>query len=133
MGSRRKSRQFALQLLYTYEFANGNLDKVLSDFWNGLTVSERVLEYTEKIVNGVIDNLDKIDPIIQSKLNNWKINRISPIDRNILRIAVFEFLEGEDIPKPVIINEGIEIAKRFGDGDSGHFVNGVLDAIRKTL
>jgi len=133
MGSRRKSRQFALQLLYAYEIYQSGFESYKKDFWEDKPVSDRVKEYTIKIVDGVLENQVKIDSMIQDKLNNWKLSRISSIERNILRIAVFEFLNGEDIPKPVIINEAIEIAKRFGDGDSGHFVNGVLDAVRKTF
>jgi len=133
MGSRRKSRQFALELLYAYELSKDGFDNFRLSFWEDKKVSDRVKEYSEKIVDGVLLEIKKFDEIIQSKLNNWKIMRISTIDRNVIRIAVFEFFNEEDIPNPVVINEAIEISKRFGDSDSGHFVNGVLDAIRKSM
>lgn len=133
MGSRRKSRQFALQLLYAFELSKERFQEIRKEFWEEKAVSGRVKEYSEEIIDGVLKNIVEIDKKIQEKLSNWKLSRISSIDRNVLRIAVFEFLNSDDVPKPVIINEGIEIAKRFGDGDSGHFVNGVLDAIRKSM
>ncbi|NOZ13396.1 MAG: transcription antitermination factor NusB [Acidobacteria bacterium] len=132
MGNRRKSREFALQLLYAREVTGWKTDEILSLFWEDRPASTDTRSYTEQIVSGVTEHLGSIDLLVEANSRNWKISRMSYVDRNILRIAVYEFLY-EDSPPVVIINEAIEIAKRYGDGESGQFVNGVLDAIRKSL
>ncbi len=132
MGNRRKSREFALQLLYAREVTGWETDEILSFFWEDRPASPGTKSYTEQIFNGVTAHLGSINLLIEENSRHWKISRMSYVDRNILRIAVFEFLY-EDSPPVVIINEAIEIAKRYGDGESGQFVNGVLDAIRKSL
>jgi len=132
MGNRRKSREFSLQFLYARELTGWKLDEIASLFWKDRPASKDTRSYTNRIVNGVADHLGSIDMLIEQSSRNWKISRMSYVDRNILRIAVYEFLY-EDSPPVVIINEAIEVAKRYGDGESGQFVNGVLDAIRKSL
>ena len=132
MGNRRKSREFALQLLYAREVTGWKIEDISPLFWKDSSVSPQTREYADSIVSGVINHAVSIDTSIEQNSRNWKIARMSYIDRNILRIAVYEFMY-EDSPPVVVINEAIELAKRYGDGESGQFVNGVLDAIRKSL
>ena len=132
MGNRRKAREFALQLLYAREVTGWKIEDISPLFWKDGSVSPQTREYADSIVSGVINHAVSIDTSIEQNSRNWKIARMSYIDRNILRIAVYEFMY-EDSPPVVVINEAIELAKRYGDGESGQFVNGVLDAIRKSL
>lgn len=132
MGNRRKSREYALQLLYAREVTGWKIEDISPLFWKDRSVSPQTREYADSIVRGVINHAVSIDTSIEQSSKNWKIARMSYIDRNILRIAVYEFMF-EDSPPVVVINEAIEVAKRYGDGESGQFVNGVLDAIRKSL
>ena len=132
MGNRRKSREYALQLLYAREVTSWKIEDISPLFWKDRSVSPQTREYADSIVSGVIKHAVSIDTSIEQNSRNWKIARMSYIDRNILRIAVYEFMY-EDSPPVVVINEAIEVAKRYGDGESGQFVNGVLDAIRKSL
>lgn len=132
MGNRRKSREYALQLLYARDMTGWQMEELSPLFWKDHSVSTQTSAYADKIVSGVMGHAASIDILIEQNAKNWKISRMSHVDRNILRIAVYEFLY-EDSPPVVIINEAIEVAKRYGDGESGQFVNGVLDAIRKSL
>ena len=132
MGNRRKSREFALQILYGADLMNVPVEQILTFFWTDHDVPSDIQAYAEKIAFGVLKDRIQIDTLIETKSRNWKIARMSIVDRNILRFAVFELLN-TDIPPAVIINEAIEVAKRFGDGESGQFVNGVLDAVHHAL
>ena len=132
MGNRRTSREYALQLLYARELTDWQMEEISPLFWKDRSVSTQTHSYTDKIVSGVLEHASAIDALIEQNSSNWKIMRMSFVDRNILRMAVYEFMY-EDSPPVVVINEAIEVAKRYGDGESGQFVNGVLDAIRKSL
>ncbi|RMF94802.1 MAG: transcription antitermination factor NusB [Candidatus Schekmanbacteria bacterium] len=140
MGLRREARELALQFLYKYNSlkevdfpkeVNADLEK----FWQSFRpdFSGKGKEFTEKIVFTVFQNFSEIDPLISSSLKNWKFDRLSSIDKNILRIAVAEFLYFDDIDFNVSINEAIEIAKKYGAQNSGKFVNGVLDRIKEKI
>ena len=130
MGYRRKSREFALQMLYQYDVSH--LSAGLADgFWEDKEAPENIVEFANNLVDGVIKNLDKIDEKIRLSASNWSIDRMAVADRNILRIAVFELFYMQDIPVNVTLNEAIEIAKRFGEEETGSFVNGILDRIVK--
>jgi transcription antitermination protein NusB len=132
MGNRRKSREYALQLLYARDVTGWQMEEISPIFWKDRLASEQTKDYAINIVNGVLGHATEINTLIEQNSSNWKITRMSYVDRNILRIAVYEFMY-EDSPPVVVINEAIELAKRYGDGESGQFVNGVLDAIRKSL
>lgn len=132
MGTRRKSREFALQILYAADLLHASFDTIIRTFWLDRTPGESVRSYAEHIAAGVLNDRPRIDALIESKSRNWRISRMSIVDRNILRSAVYELLTS-DVPPAVIINEAIEIAKRYGDGESGQFVNGVLDAVHHAL
>ncbi|ADH85970.1 transcription antitermination factor NusB [Desulfurivibrio alkaliphilus] len=133
MGARRKSRELALQALYQADMSNVSALDTLPVLCENFEVSRKALPYGEGLVGGVVANLAAIDRIIEAGSAHWRVSRMSCIDRNIIRIAVYEFNFAADVPAGVAINEAIELAKRFGSEDSPAFINGVLDAIRKTL
>lgn len=128
MGYRRKAREFALQMLYQIDI-NNDFEYLLNGFWSNKKVSDDVRKFADNIVEGVIKSLSTIDNIITLSAENWSVDRMPVVDRNILRMAAYELLSIKDIPVKVTINEAIEIAKRFGGEDSSSFINGILDRI----
>lgn len=128
MGYRRKAREFALQMLYQIDI-NNDFEYLLTGFWSNKKVSDDVRKFADNIVEGVIKSLSTIDNIITLSAENWSVDRMPVVDRNILRMAAYELLSIKDIPVKVTINEAIEIAKRFGGEDSSSFINGILDRI----
>ncbi len=144
MGNRRKAREASLQLLYEMELSGKDHQKVIDEFhreparlfshWPEPPANlEEIREFTIQITQGVWQNVREIDRLIEDHSIHWKISRMALVDRNILRMGVFELLYCEDIPASVTINEAIEIAKKYGTDESGSFVNGVLDHIAKSL
>jgi N utilization substance protein B len=133
MGRRRKARELALQALYQMDFYGDKDHPSLKIFWAEQKVSEATKGFAEKLVEGVMRRQKEIDNLLEKHSEHWKINRMSRIDRNILRIAVLEFLEMDDIPCKVTIDEAIEMGKRFGTSESGAFINGILDQVLKSL
>lgn len=130
MGYRRKSREYALQMLYQFDVSHQSAG-LTAGFWADKDVPANIVEFANNIVEGVIKNLGLIDEKIRLSASNWSIERMAIVDRNILRMSVFELLYIKEIPVKVTINEAIEIAKRFGEEESGSFVNGILDRIVK--
>ncbi len=140
MGSRRTSRICALQTLYECEVNPVECEQALRLYWDNFEPPseanlrrEEVQEFTNMLVRGVLQNRESIDNEIQTSSKNWKLNRMALVDRNILRLAVYELKHCEDIPKRVSINEAIELGKKFGSEDSGSFINGVLDKISQSI
>ena len=133
MGRRRKAREETLRILFRLEFENTQLEKTLIQYWENRKASEEIKEYSTWLVKGIISHQDKIDNIIQRVSEHWRISRMALIDRNILRMAVFELLNEENIAPAIVINEAIEIAKKYSGDKAATFVNGILDAIRKNL
>ena len=132
MRKRTLSREIALKVLYATEITSEPIEEALAKFWQTeAPESEEVRLYTEMLVLGVGKHMPQIDAAISSFAANWEISRMATIDRNIIRIAAFELMFLEDIPPKVSINEAIEIAKKYGDKDSGKFVNGILDRISR--
>ena len=142
MGIRRAGRIIALQGLYQFDIAEKSREEIyeFADNYPVLKTSEgdvkeeflgKSKSFSKELINGVLENIEKLDSIIPVYLKNWKYDRILSLDRNILRIGVYELLFRGDIPYKVTINEAIELAKRFGDDKSGSFINGVLDNIVK--
>jgi N utilization substance protein B len=129
MGSRRKARECALQVLYQMDVSGASAQDALATFWSNFEHGADVAEFATHLVRGVQEHLGAIDEIIQESSRNWKLDRMARVDRNILRMAVFELLHRPEIPKKVTLNEAIEIAKRFGSEDSSAFINGILDHI----
>lgn len=139
MGDRRKARELALQALFAFDMdkmlPTDDLENLLEPFCknNEQQLIPGVGSFFMELVKGVNDNHDQIDSFLKQYARNWKISRMPAVDRNIMRIAVFEFLKLADIPISVTINEAVEIGKKFGTRDSGPFINGVLDRIRQTI
>ena len=158
MGTRRQARERAIQFLFQHDLnPPGNLDSALEHFWMHQrpaviellegkstwgepkelpppTVEDLAIQqFAELLVRGVIENRDAIDQELANLAANWDLHRMAVVDRNILRLAVFEMLHREDIPPVVSINEAVDIAKKFSTDDSGKFVNGILDKIMARL
>ena len=132
MGSRRHSREYALQMLYQMELSGDPLSHVFEHYWRRQAEEDaETREFAERLVQGVAGQKEEIDAFIVKYSTHWKLNRMAAVDKNILRIAVFELKNCKDIPLKVTLNEAIEIAKKFGSEESGSFINGVLDKIAK--
>ncbi len=135
MGSRRQAREQALQLLYQVDIGQSSLDDALRRFWENeeQPTDPDVAEFARILARGATNHAERVNELITEASINWRINRMSYVDRNILRLAVFEFLECEDIPAMVSMNEAIELGKRFGTTESSSFINGILDRIARNL
>ena len=132
MRKRTKSRELALQILYQINLTGDKLDNSLDNFWREHRTSPQIKQFALELVTGTMTNLDKIDQTISKCSENWQIERMAVVERNVLRIACYELLFMEDIPPKVSINEAINIAKKFATPQSGRFVNGILDKIKRT-
>ena len=148
MRKRTRSREFALQILYQVDMTHSEIEEVWDDFWKEKTdlilstdeidsvedskKDSEVKKYTKKLVYGTLDKLQSIDKLIERFAENWEINRMAYVDKNILRLSTYEMMYLDEIPVKVAINEAVELAKRYGESDSSKFVNGILDKIAKT-
>lgn len=137
MSSRHLARSLAMQILYQWDFKGrpsaglpAITEAVFAEFGSGI---EKEKEYVEKTVEGVVEHVDEIDKIIATYAPNWPMEQISYVDRNILRIGIYEIKFNEEIPAKVAINEAIEVAKTYGGPASGKFTNGILGAIFKDI
>jgi transcription antitermination protein NusB len=131
---RRKAREFALQILFQLDIRKDKpTATILKRFWAEHDVDDEVQVFTEEIIKGTYKHLVAINEKIQVCAKNWSIDRMAAVDRNVLRMAVYEILYRADIPSSVTINEAIEIAKKFGTDDSGSFVNGILDSVARMI
>jgi N utilization substance protein B len=158
MGKRREARERAVQFLFQYDLnPPEDLNRALEEFWQtqraaaiagekGSATWGQLVElppptaeeaetrlFADPLIRGVIEHRDAIDEQIKSRAKNWELHRIATVDRNIMRLAIYEMLYREDIPPIVSINEAVDIAKKFSTQDSGKFVNGILDKIRSEL
>jgi len=131
LGSRRTARVLTLQALYQYDIGKRPLDELLKFNWTDVKYNEKTIEFAKELICGTVENLEEIDSKIKEQLEHWDFNRLSYIDRAILRFSTYSILYRDDIPDTVAIDEAVEIAKAFGTDDSYRFVNGVLDAIRR--
>lgn len=135
MSSRRRGRELALQILYQLDMVRADVNEAIKAFW-GLQESipsEDTKEFCEDLARGASEHSEEIDRLIEDAASNWRISRMAVVDRNILRLAVYELLYREDIPSTVTINEAIELGKMFGTEESGAFINGVLDKIAERI
>ena len=135
MGTRRKARECALQMLFAADVAKASESVLTSDFWNELgepETDEATREFANKLAVGTLRELSKVDERIRSRAEHWRIPRMAIVDRNVLRLAVYEFLY-EQTPHTVVINEALEIARRFSTFEATQFINGILDAIKHDL
>lgn len=129
--SRRQSRELALQVLFQQEFAPGlDIHQGLENFRGNFSAAIEVWKYAEELLNGVHQNQEEIDRLIEAYATNWTVDRMALVDLNLMRIAVFEMVFcAEQIPPPVAINEAVEMTKKYGTSESAKFINGILDQV----
>ena len=135
MGSRRKARECALQMLFAADVSGTRGEELARTFWSELSDGELEpgsREFATKLAIGALANLEEVDERIRSRAEHWRITRMALVDRNVLRLAVYEFLH-EPTPRTVTINEALEIARRFSTYEATQFINGILDAIKRDL
>ncbi len=133
-GKRTKARERAVQALYQIDVAATDLDEALSRFWKSFEPVEReVREAAEELVRGVAEHRRAIDGAIEGVSTHWRLDRMARVDRNVLRLAVYELVHRPEVPVKVVINEAIELGKKYGSESSGAFVNGVLDRVAAAL
>ena len=135
MGSRRKARECALQMLFAADVASTRPDELARNFWSELAdgeLDEEGREFATRLALGALAHLEEVDERIKSRAEHWRIDRMATVDRNVLRLAVYEFLH-EATPRTVAINEALEVARRFSTYEATQFINGILDAIKRDL
>lgn len=129
---RRQAREYALQILFQIDFTEKKLGRrELDEFWADKKENREIREFAEELVKGSLEKLEDIDALIEKLAENWILERMAAVDRNILRLAAFEILYRKDIPSAVTINEALEIAKKYSSSESAPFLNGVLDRLAK--
>ena len=134
MRKRTKARESALKILYAIDITGDDPKECIDKYWKGNEEKEaEVRTFANSLVLGVSNKRKEIDRIISECATNWQLARMAVVDRNILRFAAYELLFADEIPPKVTINEAIDVAKRYGDSESGKFVNGVLDKINKDI
>jgi N utilization substance protein B len=133
LGRRRKSRDFALKVLYQLNITKQDVITVLNQFQEHFLSNGGEDEFLKRLVLGVLEHGPELDRLIEQFSENWHLDRIDIIERNILRMAIFELLYCEEIPPKVSINEAIDLGKRYGSQDSGSFINGILDRIQNEV
>jgi len=129
MGARTAAREAALQMLYAAELGQHSVETLLKDFWREFPGDAEGRSYADSAVRGVLAERARLDERLVSASANWRLERMTPIARNVLRLGTWELLTHPEIPRAVIIDESVEVAKRYGGTESGSFVNGVLDRI----
>ena len=135
MGSRRKARECALQMLFAADVSLTPPDELVKTYWAELgetEIEESAREFATRLATGTLAHADELDERIRLRAEHWRISRMAIVDRNILRLAVYEFLH-EPTPRTVAINEALEIARRFSTYEATQFINGILDAIKRDL
>jgi N utilization substance protein B len=136
MGSRRKARECALQMLFQWDITHDLIEQIAATFWDsqsGEGEPEDNRQFAETLADGTVAHVERIDALIAKHAENWRLDRMAVVDRNLLRLATYEFLFDAGTPKSVVINEAIEIARRFSAQESPQFINGILDSIRKEV
>ena len=133
MGTRRQARELAMQALFYMDIQKDASEEMLELFCGCFCPSKKSRPFLTKLVNGVLGAKGQIDALVERFSQNWKIDRMSSVDRNVMRIAVYEMLYCDDIPPKVSINEAVDIGKKFGTQESGAFINGIMDSIRGEL
>jgi N utilization substance protein B len=133
MGARTTAREAALQMLFAIDASGTDAERAIADFWRELPGDAEDRAYADAAVRGVASSLASIDERIAKASTNWRVERMTRVDRNVLRLGVWELSERPDVPRAVALDEAVEVAKRFGTEESGAFVNGVLDRIAEEL
>ena len=129
MGARTTAREAALQMLFAIEATSGDVDQAISDFWRELPGDAEGREYADELVRGVRRDADKLDERIRAASQNWRLERMARIDRNALRLGTYELLTRTDVPRAVVLDEAVELAKRYASEDAAKLVNGILGRI----
>jgi len=133
MGTRRQARELAMQALFYIDMQDNVSLQMLESFCDNFSPPKKARPFFLKLVNGVLEVRGEIDTLIERYSKNWKIHRMACVDRNVMRIAVYELLYCGDIPPKVSINEAVDVGKKFGTEESGAFINGIMDSIRDAL
>jgi N utilization substance protein B len=133
MGHRRKAREITLQVLYQIDASKTDVDEAIELFRDNFGIPRESVEFSTQLIKGTLDHIKEIDALIKDCSEHWSLERMSTVDKNILRIAVCEFLYCDDIPPKVTLNEAIDIGKSYGSDNSGSFINGILDAMYAKL
>jgi transcription antitermination protein NusB len=134
MGARRRARECALQMLFSYDVTHSSVEELIETYWGEMAeAAEDVRDFANELVNGTIAHLNEIDELIRLRTEHWRITRMAIVDRNLLRLAIFEFLYQPTTPMTVAINEALEIARRFSTHEATQFINGILDAIKRDV
>ncbi|CAN5314568.1 transcription antitermination factor NusB [soil metagenome] len=134
-GTRHKARECALQMLFAFDMVRGDAESTTTHYWNELgdtAIDDKTRSFASSLVTGTISKIEAIDDVIRTRAEHWRIERMAIVDRNVLRLAVFEFLF-HDTPDTVAINEALEIARRFSTYEATQFINGILDGIKQDI
>jgi N utilization substance protein B len=130
VGSRRRAREAAVQMLYQLDVSGEDVERAIEVYWQYLGPGgDDATELANQLVRGCTASCSTIDDRIREASKHWRLERMARVDRNVLRLAIFELLERPDVPRKVTLNEAVELAKRYGDENSPAFVNGLLDRI----
>ena len=133
MSTRRKAREYALQMLFQWDITRDQIETIAASFWENIDEPPPVRDFAWQLVSRTVEHVEHIDAIIARHAEHWRLDRMAVVDRNILRLATQEFLNDQETPKTVVINEAIEIARRYSSQESPQFINGILDSIKKEL
>jgi len=134
-GTRHKARECALQMLFAFDMAGGDATSLTTNYWNELgdtSIDDRTRNFANELVYGTLKNIAAIDDVIRTRAEHWRIERMAIVDRNVLRLAVYEFLY-HDTPDNVAITEALEVTRRFSTYEATQFINGILDAIKQDI
>ncbi|MBK8466206.1 MAG: transcription antitermination factor NusB [Chloracidobacterium sp.] len=134
-GTRHKARECALQMLFAFDMAGGDAATLIRDYWNELgdtAIDDKTRDFANRLVSGTIEKIAAIDDVIRTRAEHWRIERMAIVDRNVLRLAVFEFLH-HDTPDNVAITEALEVTRRFSSFEATQFINGILDGIKQDI
>ena len=132
-GTRHKARECALQMLFAFDMAGGDASTLTSNYWNELgdtAIDDKTRDFANKLVCGTLEKIEAIDDVIRTRAEHWRIERMAIVDRNVLRLAVYEFLH-HDTPDNVAITEALEVTRRFSSFEATQFINGILDGIKQ--
>ena len=135
-GTRHKARECALQMLFASDLVHGDCEVLTGHYWNELgdtSIDDKTREFANRLVCGTLKEVNAIDDRIRTRAEHWRIERMAIVDRNVLRLAVYEFLHQDDTPNAVAINEALEITRRFSTYEATQFINGILDGIKQDL
>jgi N utilization substance protein B len=133
MGPRRKAREYALQMLFQWDITHDSIDQIASTFFEDQEEDQTVEDFARQLVIRTVEHVEKIDELIRRHAEHWRLDRMATVDRNLLRLATQEFLVDKETPKTVVVNEAIEIARRYSTQESPQFINGILDSIKREL